>query len=72
MYHRGIQRIRNAFIIIIIINIVKRLLGALNYYYKRKYLWWSLYTLYLFVCEVRVTIVDSGRCSCVCVTSFER
>ena len=37
MYHRGIQRIRNAFIIIII---VKRLLGALNYhYYKRKYLW---------------------------------
>ena len=29
------------------------------------HLWWSLCTLYLFECEVRVTIGDSGLCCCV-------
>ena len=36
------------------------------------YLWWSLCTLYILVCQVRVTIGDSGLCCCVCVTSVER
>jgi len=31
----------------------------------------SLCTLYLHVCQVRVTVGHSGLC-CVCVTSFER
>ena len=35
------------------------------------YLWWSLYTLYLHACQVRVTVGDSGLCCCVCVTSFK-
>ena len=35
------------------------------------YLWWSLCTLYLHVCQVRVAVGDSGLC-CACVTSFER
>ena len=34
------------------------------------WLWWSLYTLYLLICRVRVTIGNSGLC-CVCVTSFK-
>ena len=34
-------------------------------------LWWSLCTLYLLACQVRVTVGDSGLC-CVCLTSFER
>ena len=39
---------------------------------KRLYLWWSLCTLYLHACQVRVTVGDSGLCSCTCVTYFER
>ena len=39
---------------------------------QRMYLWWSLRTLYLLACQVRVTAGDSGPCCCVCVTSFER
>ena len=38
----------------------------------RTHLWWSLRTLYLLACQVRVTVGDSGLCCCVCVTSFER
>ena len=34
-------------------------------------LWWSLRTLYLHACQVRVTVGDSGLC-CTCVTYFER
>ena len=34
-------------------------------------LWWSLCTLYLLACQVRVTVGHSGLC-CVCVTSFKR
>ena len=33
---------------------------------------WSLCTLYLLACQVRVTVGDSGLCCCVCVTSLER
>ena len=40
--------------------------------FLRMYLWWSLCTLNLFACQVRVTVGDSGLCCCVCVTSFER
>ena len=39
---------------------------------ERMYLYWSLYTLYLLVCRVRVTVGDSGLCCCACVTYFER
>ena len=28
--------------------------------------------MYLLACQVRVTVGDSGRCYCTCVTSFER
>ena len=35
------------------------------------YLWWSLCTLYLHACQVRVIIGESGLC-CTCVTYFER
>ena len=35
------------------------------------YLWWSLYTLYLLACQMRVTIGDSGLCCSVCVSSSE-
>ena len=35
------------------------------------YVWWSLFTLYLLACQVRVTISDWGLCYCVCVTSCE-
>ena len=38
----------------------------------RMYLWWSLCTLYLHACQVRVTVGDSGLCCCDCVTTFER
>ena len=38
----------------------------------RMYLWWSLCTLYLHACWVRVTVGDSGLCCCVCVTYFDR
>ena len=34
------------------------------------YLRWSLCTLYLHTCQVKVTVGDSGLC-CACVTSFE-
>ena len=37
---------------------------------RRTYLWWSLCTLYLHACQVRVTVGDSGLC-CACVTTFE-
>ena len=36
------------------------------------YLQWSLCTLYLLVCQVRVTVGNSGLCCCVCVMSFEQ
>ena len=36
------------------------------------YLWWSLCTLCLPVCQVRVTVRDPGLCCCTCVTYFER
>ena len=36
----------------------------------RLYLWWSLLTLYLHACEVRVTVGDSGLCCCTCVPIF--
>ena len=38
---------------------------------KHNHLWWSLCTLYLHACQVRVTVGDSGLC-CTCVTYFER
>ena len=39
---------------------------------RQMYLWWSLYTLYVLACQVRVTVGDSGLCCNVCVTSLER
>ena len=30
----------------------------------RMYIWWSLCTLYLHICEARVTVGDSGLCFC--------
>ena len=39
---------------------------------ERMFLWWSLCTLYLHVCQVRVIIDDSGLCCCTCVTYFQR
>ena len=36
------------------------------------YLQWSLRTLYLLVCQVRVAVGNSGLRCCVCVTSFEQ
>ena len=36
----------------------------------RMYLSWSLRTLYLHACQVRVTVGDSALC-CTCVTYFE-
>ena len=39
---------------------------------RQMYLWWSLCSLCLLACQVRVSIGDSGLCCCVCVTSFER
>ena len=36
------------------------------------YLWWNLCIMYLFACQVRVSIGGSGLCCCVCVTSLER
>ena len=37
----------------------------------RMYTWWSLCTLYLHACQVRVTVCNSGLCYCTCVTYFE-
>ena len=37
---------------------------------QRMYLWWSLCTLYLLPCQVRVTVGDSGLCCCVCVRLY--
>ena len=37
----------------------------------RMYLWWSLCTLYLHACQVRVTVHDSGLCCCTCGTCFK-
>ena len=43
-----------------------------NMMYQRIYLRWSLGTLYLPACQVRVTVGNSGRSCCrACVTSFE-
>ena len=39
---------------------------------KRMYLRWSLCTLHLHSCQLRVTVGDSGLCCCTCVTYFER
>ena len=39
--------------------------------FLRMYLWWSLCTLYLYACRVRVTVGHSGLC-CGSVTYFER
>ena len=39
---------------------------------KRIYLWWSLRSLYLHACPVRVTVGDSCLCCCTCATYFER
>ena len=36
-------------------------------YETMMYLWWSLVTLYLNVCQVRLTLGDSGLCCCPCV-----
>ena len=33
--------------------------------------WWSLYTLHLCACRMRVTAGDSGLCCCVCGKCFE-
>ena len=38
---------------------------------ERMYPWWSLCTLYLHACQVRVTVGDSGLCCCTYVTYFE-
>ena len=37
---------------------------------QRMYLRWSLRTLYLLACQVRVTVSDSGLCCRVCMRSF--
>ena len=37
---------------------------------ERMYLWWSLCTLCLLACQVRVTVGDSGFCWCIFVTYF--
>ena len=39
---------------------------------QRMYGWWSLCTLHLHACQVRVTVGDSGLCCCTCATCFER
>ena len=41
-------------------------------YLQRTYLWWTLCTLYLLACQVRVTVSDSGLYCSVCVTFFEQ
>ena len=38
---------------------------------QRMYLWWSLCPLYLYACQMRVTVGDSGFCCCTCITYFE-
>ena len=37
-----------------------------------RHLWWSLCSLYLLACHVRVNVGNSGLCCCVCVTCFQR
>ena len=37
----------------------------------RMYLWWSLCTLHLHTCQVRVTVGDSGLCCSTCVMYFK-
>ena len=41
-------------------------------YELRMYLWWSLWTLCLRACQVRVTVGDSGLCCCIRVRYFKR
>ena len=41
--------------------------GRLWVLFLRIYLWWSLCTLCLLACQVRVTVGGSGFCCCVCV-----
>ena len=43
--------------------------GQVIHYTLGKHLRWSLCTLYIHACQVRVTVGDSGLC-CTCVTSF--
>ena len=38
----------------------------------RMCVWWSLCTLHLHACQVRVTVSDSGLCCCTSATYFER
>ena len=40
-------------------------------FFLRLYFWWCSRTMYLLVCQVRVTVGNSGLC-CVCGVSFER
>ena len=40
--------------------------------FQRLYLWWSLCTLCLHVCQVRVTVGNSDLCCCAYMTSVER
>ena len=40
--------------------------------FLRMYLWWSLCTLHLHACQVKLTVGDSGLCCCTCVTYLER
>ena len=37
---------------------------------QKIYLWWSLCTLYLHACQVRVTVGNSGLCCCTCVNAY--
>ena len=46
--------------------------GSESFFFLRMCLWWSLCTLCLLACQVRVTVGGSGFCCCVCATSFER
>ena len=39
--------------------------------FLRMYLWWSLCTLCLHACQVKVIVGDSVLCCCTCVTYFE-
>ena len=42
-----------------------------RYILMRMHLWWSLCTLCLHACQVRVTIGDSSLCCCTCVMYLE-
>ena len=40
--------------------------------FLRMYLWWSLCTLYLHACQLRVAVGDSGLCCCACIACFKQ